>query len=58
MGQSTEDLFEELKALTVKLKWLNDSGQERSRNMSLCITNLENAEDKLRRHIEAVNSVA
>lgn len=51
MGQSTEDLYEELCALTKKLKWLNDSGQDRSRNMSLCVTNLENAEDKLARHL-------
>lgn len=52
MGQSAKDLYEELVALRKKLQWMNDSGQDRSRNMSLCVTNLENAEDKLQRHLE------
>ena len=53
MGQSTKDLYDELVQLTGKLRWLNDSGQDRSRNMSLAVTNLENAEDKLKRHLDA-----
>ena len=51
MGQSTEQLLEELVALRKKLAYLNNT-TERSRNMSLTVTNLENAEDKLRRHLE------
>lgn len=50
MGYDTVLLWNELKALTDKFRTVNES-TERSRNLSLVITNLENAEDKVKRHL-------
>lgn len=50
MGQNTDDLLVELQRLIAKLEFINTT-PERSRSLSLAITNLENAEDKLVRHI-------
>lgn len=45
-----EQLWDEIRVLIQQAEALNATTQ-RSRNLSLVITNLENAEDKMRRHI-------
>jgi hypothetical protein len=45
-----ELLYQDIEKLIERAKELNAT-DERTRNLSLVITNLENAEDKMRRHI-------
>lgn len=43
-------LWAELRALTDRVRTLNE-GPTRSRNLSLVITRLEDAEDRMKRHL-------